>query len=291
MTVIASNVNDKAKRQSKQAYLVVTDLDGTLLEHESYCYDAAKPALALLQAHHIPLIFNSSKTQAEILPLRQALQNQHPFVVENGAAVFCPTGYFGTTASEESAVWGVARSSIIKCAQQLREERGFLFKSFVDWTDEQIAKITGLSVAQAQLAQQRAYSEPLLWEDSNSQLDLFAALLKDHCIRVTQGGRFLTLTGKFDKSLALLWLKERYQRYVYPSQTLITIALGDSLNDQALLEVADIAVIIQSKHAHNIQLLGPKTIIRTQQPGPAGWNEALQALFAKILSDREPYYG
>lgn len=71
-------------------WVIFTDLDGTLLEREGYSYTPALPALNLIAKHNIPLILNSSKTVAEILSLRTELGNRHPFVVENGAALFSP---------------------------------------------------------------------------------------------------------------------------------------------------------------------------------------------------------
>ncbi len=42
--------------------LVFTDLDGTLLNHDDYSWEAARPALEELQRQSIPLILVSSKT-------------------------------------------------------------------------------------------------------------------------------------------------------------------------------------------------------------------------------------
>ncbi|MDO8862561.1 HAD hydrolase family protein [Haliea sp. E1-2-M8] len=77
--------------------LVFSDLDGSLLDHRDYSFRAALPGLEALREREIPLIFCSSKTRAEIEPLRARLDNRDPFIVENGAAVFIPRGSFGQT--------------------------------------------------------------------------------------------------------------------------------------------------------------------------------------------------
>ncbi|MEL6319255.1 MAG: mannosyl-3-phosphoglycerate phosphatase, partial [Cyanobacteria bacterium J06626_14] len=59
--------------------LVATDLDATLLDHQTYSYDAALPAIESLKANGCPLIFNSSKTQAEQTVLRAVLNIDDPF--------------------------------------------------------------------------------------------------------------------------------------------------------------------------------------------------------------------
>ena len=57
----------------KPRLLVFTDLDGSLLDHHTYRWDAAADALRLLQEADIPVILASSKTRAEMLPLQSAL--------------------------------------------------------------------------------------------------------------------------------------------------------------------------------------------------------------------------
>jgi len=68
--------------------IIFTDLDGTLLHPQTYSFDAAMPALKLIKEKDIPLILCSSKTRAEIEVYRKKLDNQHPFVSENGGGIF-----------------------------------------------------------------------------------------------------------------------------------------------------------------------------------------------------------
>src|SRR3989339_344329 len=70
--------------------IVFTDLDGTLLDHDTYAYDEARPGLDRLAAEGVPLVLVSSKTRPEIEELRARLGNRHPFVPENGGAIFIP---------------------------------------------------------------------------------------------------------------------------------------------------------------------------------------------------------
>ncbi|MEM9568306.1 MAG: HAD-IIB family hydrolase, partial [Cyanobacteria bacterium P01_E01_bin.34] len=72
--------------------LVFTDIDATLVDHQTYSFEAALPAIARLKRLGYPIIFNSSKTIAEQQQLRIELNIQAPFIVENGAAVVIPAG-------------------------------------------------------------------------------------------------------------------------------------------------------------------------------------------------------
>lgn len=47
-------------------YLVSTDLDGTLLDHHTYSWHAALPALQKCSELAIPVVLNTSKTLAEV---------------------------------------------------------------------------------------------------------------------------------------------------------------------------------------------------------------------------------
>src|SRR4030042_1984828 len=71
-----------------------TALAGALLDHATCAFEPARPALEALAAAGIPLILCTSKTRAETERWRRALGNAHPFIVENGGAVFIPEGYF-----------------------------------------------------------------------------------------------------------------------------------------------------------------------------------------------------
>lgn len=61
-----------------QPRLVVTDLDGSLLDHHSYDFSPAAPWLARLKQMGVPVIPVTSKTRAELIPLREALASRQP---------------------------------------------------------------------------------------------------------------------------------------------------------------------------------------------------------------------
>ena len=71
-------------------WLVVTDLDGTLLNHHDYAFDAAQVAIAELKAKGIPVVLNTSKTYAETVTIREKLGIGDPFIVENGSCLYLP---------------------------------------------------------------------------------------------------------------------------------------------------------------------------------------------------------
>lgn len=255
-----------------------SDLDGTLLDHHTYDWRPASPALRQLAELALPLVLNSSKTGPEIRALREELDNRHPYIVENGAGVVIPAGYFDA-GPEEVITTGASRASILDVLGQLRAE-GYRFTGFADLTSSELAALTGLDVASAAKANERIGTEPLLWEDHPEALDTFRKALSEKGLITQQGGRFLHVMGRFDKADGMALLLKRYQAQT-PDQPCLSIALGDSLNDQEMLAGADLAVIISGLNAGRIDLPEDHSVIRSTEPGPVGWNHSVQEVLSR----------
>ena len=139
-----------------------------------------------------------------------------------------------------------------------------------------LAKVTGLSLASAKLASQRQYGEPVLWQGDNPTKRAFIHAARELGANVLEGGRFIHICGDCDKGKALNWLAGEIQHH-YKLNDVTAIALGDSGNDNAMLEAADIAVQVRSP-CHSFPLLNEQRttfVYQTQGFGPVGWSEAL----------------
>ncbi len=271
-------------------YLIFSDLDGSLLDHDSYSFEPALPALNFCKQQDIPVIFNTSKTATETEGLRAELDNNHPFIVENGSGCFIPKNYFGAglSVSEDNCeegkhyiakCFGRTRQDILFFLESLRSVYGFNFEGFNDWGNAKISEKTGLSNKASSQANSRDYSEPLLWQDTEESFTLFKKLVLSENFNLLQGGRFLHLLGHANKGEAMSWLKPYYQKKLN-TKKVKTIALGDGENDLDMLEVADIAIVIKSPVNPAPKLSGNNTVIYTDLPGPKGWNEAVLNLIS-----------
>ena len=168
--------------------LVFTDMDGTLLDHDSYSFEPAVPMLQALERAAVPVIPTTSKTRAELLSLREELDNGHPFITENGAAVFIPVGYFPACpegAVEKDDFWvfeiSAGREHYVALLEQLRAEFPGEFEHFAEVGAEGVARLTGLPLVKAALANQRDYSEPVKWLGSEERREVFLARLAERC--------------------------------------------------------------------------------------------------------------
>lgn len=251
--------------------MVFTDLDGTLIDHDTYRWDAAQEALTALKRISAAVVLASSKTAAEIGALRSELGLEDwPAIVENGAGILSPHG----TTAHHGAQYDAVRSALETLPSALRE----CFRGFGDMTADQLAEMTGLALPQAKLAQQRAYSEPGQWLGTAQQQADFLACLLEHGVTAQQGGRFLTLSFGGNKADKLLKIVQTYQ----PQHT---IALGDAPNDIQMLENVDFGIVVANPHRAPLPVLKGEArgqILRTKEAGPVGWNTAVLELLDRL---------
>ncbi len=249
--------------------VVFTDLDGTLLDHHSYSWRAALPALERLAANGIPLVLNSSKTSAEMRVLQRAMRVRAPYIAENGAVVVISAGC-RENREEEIVHFGVSHHELMRTLL-VQRNAGARFRGFSDLSAHEVAKLSGLKEGEAERAKQRLGTEPLLWDGTDAELAQFRAALEREGLRLVQGGRFWHAMGTFDKAKGARFLLKRYQE-CFGNETVISIALGDSPNDQRMLEEADIPVVIRGVNSDQLQFSPARHAMRSLNPGPEGWN-------------------
>ena len=76
-------------------YLIFTDLDGTLLNHENYSLGNNKKIISRIIYNQNDIIFNTSKTFIESKNLLKTLNLVNmPFSTENGAVLYFPIKRF-----------------------------------------------------------------------------------------------------------------------------------------------------------------------------------------------------
>ena len=285
--------------------VVVTDLDGTLLDARSYSTAAAEPALDALRAHGIPLVLCTSKTRAEVEPLHRSLGLRAPFIVENGGAIVAPAGAWpagrATGASvgeggpvepapeasvgdpapaavgDEVIALGTGYADVVAALAAAAAESGVRVRGFHDMTVAEVAAATGLPLADAERARQREYGEAFTVLDPARTPALLAALER-RGFRWAVGGRFHHVFAGNDKGEAVQRVLARY-RLAWPA--LVSAGLGDAPNDLSMLREVDRPVIVRGRHVDTMRERLPVAVV-TGEEGPAGWNVAVLRLLGEF---------
>lgn len=263
--------------------IIITDLDGTLLDSNTYSFSGASPALGVIQELGIPLILCSSKTRTEMEVIRRHLNNSHPFISENGGGIFIPRGYFSAPIDEAEVIngyqlitLGMPYADIRHHFVHLREQLQARVRGFADMTVEEVAALSGLPCDEATLAKQRDFDEPFVFEDAIDER--FLREIEASGLRWTQG-RIFHILGGHDKGRAVNILKSLYQQQY---GAIVNIGLGDSLNDLPLLQAVDHPVLVRHEDGNFDSRINLSGLLKTKGVGPLGWNEAvLQLLTAQ----------
>jgi mannosyl-3-phosphoglycerate phosphatase len=275
-------------------FLLFTDLDGSLLDSNTYSFDEAKPALDVLRSKNIPVILVSGKTRAEIEPLREELDHQDPFIVENGAAVYVPVETFDflpersrRRSSYHVIELGTPYALLRDVLRQIEDAVGTRLRGFGDLSVDEVMATTGLSREDALRAMLREFDEPFLVNGPPKLIEAICRQIVTRGLNWTRGGRFFHLTGNNDKGRAANILLRCYKRQGRERDlpNLETIGIGDSLNDLPLLLAVDHPVLVQKPDGSYDSDINLPNLIRAPDIGPAGWNRAVRDLLQQASDE------
>ncbi len=232
----------------KQKKILITDLDGTLLD-ENYEWRRAEREIEELKRRGIPIVFCSAKTREEQREIREEMGVKDPYIVEDGSAIVIP---------EESELYGVAETfphrhdrekgeilivlgddygKVVSFLDELGKPK-LKLKYYARMSEDEISKVTGLSEEKARLAKNREFSETLVeWNEE----DLEKIREK---FNVEVGGRFAHVYGKnADKGKAIDLLRKLYERAGY---SVWTLGVGNHYTDIPMLKAVDQPAIVRN---------------------------------------------
>lgn len=256
--------------------LIISDLDGTLLDSQTHRWEAACGWLGIFKQHRIPLVLCSSKSAAEIIEWQSELGLVgQPFIAENGAVIQLDERW---THNDDfpRLLTGIRHEELYSLLDNLRRLYGFKFTCFADVDENTLCEWTGVTHKQARLAKLTEASETFIWRDSEEMLSAFSGEIAKLGLMLIQGGRFWhVLDKRGGKGQALGWLYQQYQ--LHSGKAYVTIGLGDGPNDTSLLDNVDFAVVVKgySRQPVILQNDHPQRVYHSTQYGPEGWTEGL----------------
>ncbi len=254
--------------------VIFSDMDGTFLDHDTYSYAKAMPAVKKIIKNKIPLVFVSSRVSHEMDIYYKKIKIKHPFISENGAAIFIPKSYFKDLKYDyilrgcEVLQFGTKYKKLRNVLNKIKKETNCIIKGFGDLTPKELSKNANISIKKAKLAKQREFTEPFILYKGN--IEKIKKLIKKYGLNYTKGGRYHYIMGKNDKGKAVNLLKKLFKKKF---GKIITLGAGDGVNDLPMLKNVDHGYQVENhKGQYSFKHKG---IVRINKIGPEGFNEAV----------------
>ena len=254
----------------RKRWVLFTDLDGTLLDAETYSFEAARPALRELRLASIPVVPATSKTRAEMAPLMRSLGLDGPCIVENGGAIVESDG--------RARPLGPTAAKLLRAYALLKERAGGALRGFHEMSDAELSAETRLSIDESSRARRREFDLPfLILGDAESHSRTLSEQARKLGLKVSRGGRFHHLHGPSDKGTALRAVMRRWRNRR-------AAAIGDAANDLPMLKAAARAfAVLNQDRKHDPDLVrGLPRLRLIDRPGPEGWALAVEQLLAEV---------
>jgi len=260
--------------------VVFSDMDGTLLDHDTFSVRPAVSAVDLLVRRGFPLVLVSSKTASEIRRWMKMLFIEGPFICENGCGIVIPKGYFRKIPEggvEEEKEWriplGIPVGEVREKLRQAAAEAGVPCRVFGDMSFQEISRLSGLKVQEElDAARDREFEEPFILEGEESFEQLLVPAEKRGLV-ITRGGRFCHAAGGCDKGKAVRVLAGLF-REKFPD--ILTVAVGDSQNDLAMLQSVDKGYLVRKPDGSYDPAVPRGAAQRIRGTGPKGFREAIE---------------
>ena len=261
---------------------VVTDLDGTLMDHH-YDWAPALETIRLLQRRGIPVIPCTSKTAEEVRRFREQSGLTDPFIVENGGAIHGENADGSAWQQMLGPSWQELRPQLTLLARDL----GQPLQALDDLSDQDADRLLGLSGEALQQAQRRACSVPFVSPADSESRGRLQQLAKARQLVIVQGNRLGHLLGAdVSKGTALAVLKQRQD-----ASEVSVLALGDSPNDLPLLNAGDRSIVVPGAKGPHPALqdgLDDGRFHLAPAPHALGWAAAVQRWIPDLLDDVDP---
>ena len=261
--------------------MVVTDLDGTLLDLSDRSFTAAQSALNRLRLLQIPWVINSNKTLSELEVLRDKLVNPYPLVVESGSGVALPKGFEDAFFKQPDEVYqdhgefllkpmGMPRAELLALLEPAYDTYKFL--GFDRMSVQDLCSILDVDIEYSEKALDRHFNEPILWQDSEEAFASFKSWATTVGLHVKKSYKFVHVSGSSDKGESMDWLMGCFSD---GEESPLVVALGDAETDIPMLNRADIAVVVRTPRHEPVEARGKQRTIVTDGVGPVGWNTAV----------------
>ncbi len=263
---------------SNSSILIFTDLDGTLLNRDTFKFDSIKTFLKELKNKNVIIIPNSSKTEDEIIEFNNEANFQFPFISENGSIIH-NLNFLNDEFPDKIMLSKNIREIQNIFDKNINQDLKSKCKVISSLTMSEQTQIFGLSGNKLEQVYKRSCSIPIIFEGNNEEkLSLKNILLKIG-LDFKDGGRVLNLGDRINKADAMKKITKMLETKFKRKPK--TIAVGDNHNDLEMLQNSDIPCLVKNDKFLN-KNLQIKNLIISKQAAPEGWVEIVKLALEKI---------
>ena len=264
--------------EQKKQILIFTDLDGSLLDKDTFRFDEIEDYFRELLSEGIKIIPNSSKTEAELYDFNEQYNLNLSFIVENGS---CIHGLNLINANLPKKI-SLSRSAneIYEIYNQnmtanLKEKIIFI----LNLKSNQQEEIFGLPLDKIKLAIKRNYSLPIQFNGTEIEKKEFIKIINDSGLSIQTGGRIMNICDNVNKSKALSKTLDLIKKEI--DKEIITVGVGDNQNDIDMLKLSDYACLVKNDNFDS-SLINMDNLIKSIEPSPRGWADVIKMAIQKI---------
>ena len=218
--------------------VVLARLEGTPFDPYENGLDSAQAHVEPILRAGIPIVFFSMRTRAELEAIQQELGIRHPFVAEEGGALYVPQHYFGVrfarsidVAGYETVPFGRPHDQVLAALSTSARWLKAPITTMSELSVNDVAMACQLTMLQARLAKLRDHSELFKVTDGTDPKALIQAL-RSTKFQCRAYGEFLHVSAEVDTDQIVDTLLRSYRRAF---DTRIFVGIGDPHGDLAML--------------------------------------------------------
>ena len=266
--------------KQKKQIIIFTDLDGSLLNKDTFRFDEIEDYFRELVSKGIKIIPNSSKTEAELLDFNEQYNLNLSFIAENGSSIHrlnlidehLPNFIsMGRTLDKIYEIYNETIPSDLK--------QKIILISKLNYKEQE--KIFGLPFNKIKLAMKRKYSIPIIFNGSKVEKNELTKIINDAGLTVQTGGRIMNICDNVNKSKAIVKTLELISTEI--KNEIITISVGDNQNDIDMLKETDYSCLVKNDNFDS-SLIDIDNLIKSSQLSPLGWADVIKTAIQKIES-------
>lgn len=211
-----------------------------------------------IAARHVPLVFCTGRTRAEVEHIQHHLGIADPFICEHGAAVFVRNDYFGESLQGVRRVgeylvleFGRPYTEVAAAVQRAAARVRARIVGFSEMSIADVAVACDVPLLSARLAQLREYEEAFrVVDDDATKRRLLRQQLQAAQLSCVSEGAFDFAGPSVDLGVGAQWLIALYRR----QGPIITVGIGDQLHHAPLLRRVDMPIIVPRDEVTTRQL-------------------------------------